>query len=58
MSDKKQDWAEMGIECVEFDDQENQVASTIIPLGHFLHEGPATKEEQQMTSQLVAYNYR
>lgn len=58
MTDKKPHISEMGIECVEFDEQDMPALSTLTPLGHFLHEGPATEEEVRMTSKLVAFSCR
>ncbi len=55
MTDKKPLLADMGVELVEFDGDDNKISTSVTPLGHFLHEGPATEEEMQMTSQLVAF---
>ena len=49
---------ELAVELVEFDDNDQQIRSTITPLGAYLHEAPATKEELDMTSQLVAITRR
>jgi len=49
---------ELAVELVEFDDNDQQIRSTLTPLGAYLHEAPATKEELDMTSQLVAITRR
>jgi len=49
---------ELAVELVEFDDNDQQIRSTLTPLGAYLHEAPTTKEELDMTSQLVAITRR
>lgn len=49
---------ELAVELVEFDDDDQQVRSTLTPLGAYLHEAPATKEELDITSKLVAISTR
>ena len=58
MKDVKPSIEELGVELVEFDDHDQQIRSTITPLGAYLHDAPATKEELDMTSRLVAMKQR
>ncbi len=58
MKDVKPSIEELAVELVEFDEYDQQIRTTITPLGAYLHEAPATKEELDMTSRLVAMKQR
>ena len=58
MKDIKPSIEELAVELVEFDDHDQQIRSTKTPLGAYLHDAPATKEELDMTSRLVAMKQR
>ena len=43
MKDIKPSIEELAVELVEFDDHDQQIRSTITPLGAYLHDAPATE---------------
>ena len=46
--------AELGIEFVHFDEEDNRESVQTIPLGKFINDSPLSSEEYFMTRSLVA----